>query len=323
METMLSYVNLVSNDLKIEENLEKIRQKRCDSHNKYKASHFCTNHLCIKNSTSFLCQFCYNNHSKNHKNNEEIQSVEDLFSTKRLTQMKEDCKLDSSHEDTINEILQVLDQIFGKLKETFSNVIDEQCKKAKAKIKQNFSIDYEYIIKAFKEHEQVLLDVFTKDEIINNYNITIIPYLETFNKVSETFRCQIEMVENYDKNIDLLMKNLPKINQKLNDIVDSVQQKISNFDELYNDIKLINPIQSGKSKEILLQKFKTIKIDKNIPRLHTDIITKIISYDNNTKYITCSFDKTIIVRNSEDNTVVRTLKVYQSYRDFHYLDIIV
>ena len=220
--------------------------------------------------------------------------------------MKEDCKIDSVHQEKINQISQDLDQIFGKLKETLSNVIDEECKRAKAHIQQNFSIDYEYIRNAFKEHEQVLLDLFNRDEIINNFTLTINPYLESFNKTSEIFRWQIEMIENLDKNIDLLMKNLPKINQKHKDLVDIVKQKISNFDELYNNIKLINPIQSAKSNEILIQKLKTIKIDIKIPRLHTSNIWKIISYENNKKYITCSYDKTIIVRNSEDNTIVRT-----------------
>ena len=74
-----------------------------------------------------------------------------------------------------------------------------------------------------------------------------------------------------------------------------MQQKISNFDELYDNIKLLNQMQLTNLNEILLQKFKTSKIDKKIPRLHTDSIWKIISYDNNTKYITCSKDKTIIV----------------------------
>ena len=59
--------------------------------------------------------------------------------------------------------------------------------------------------------------------------------------------------------------------------------------------------------EILLQKLKTVKIDKKISKLHTSTITKIISYDNDTKYITCSYDKTIIIQNSEDNTIVRNL----------------
>ena len=305
---MFSYVNLVSNDIKIEENLEKIRQKRCDNHNKYEASHFCTNLSCVKNSTSFLCELCYNNHPKNHFNHKEIQSVGDLFQMKRFNQMKEYAKFDPAHQEKINQISQDLDHIFGKLKETLSNIIDEECKKAKANVQQNFSIDNEYIIKAFKEHEKVLLDVFTKDEINNNFNITIIPYLESFNRVSEIFRRQIETGENHDKNIALLLNNFPKINQKYKEIVDSVQQKISNFDELYNNIKLINPMQSPKSNEILLQKLKSCKIDKKIPRLHTGGINKIISYDKNRKYITCSTtDTTIIIQNSEDNTVVRTL----------------
>ena len=304
---MFSYVNLVNNDIKIEENLEKLRQKRCDSHSKYKASYFCTNFSCLKNSTSFLCEFCYNNHSTNHLKQKEIQSVEDLFSTKRLTQMKEDCKIDSSHEDKINKVLQDLDHIFKTLKINLCNIINKECKKIKVHIKQKFSIDNEYIMKILKKHEQVLLDVFNKDEIMNDFNLIINPYLESFNKVSETFRWQIEMVENYDKNIDLLAKNLPKINQKHKDLADIVQKKISKFDALYDNIKLVNPIQSIKSNEILLQKLKNCKIDKNIPRLHTDTINKIISYDSNRKFITCSYDKTIIIRNSEDNTAIRTL----------------
>ena len=41
--------------------------------------------------------------------------------------------------------------------------------------------------------------------------------------------------------------------------------------------------------------------------MHTNTLNKIINYDNNTKYITCSADKTIIIRNSVDNTLIRTL----------------
>ena len=184
---MLSYVNLVNNDVKIEENLERIRQKRCDNHNKYKASYFCTNLSSLKNSTSFLCQFCYNNHSINHLKYKEIQSVEDLFSTKRLTQMKDDCKIDPSFQDKINKVLQDLGHIFETLKITICDIIDKECKKAKAHIQQKFLIENECIMEVFKEHERVLLDVFTKDEIISNFNLTINPYLESFNKLSDTF----------------------------------------------------------------------------------------------------------------------------------------
>ena len=102
---MLSYVNLVSNDIKIQENLEKLRQRKCNSHNKYKASYFCTNALCVINSLCFLCQLCYKNHSKIHFIDQEMRPIDDLFSTKALVQRKEDSKLDSSHEDTINKIL--------------------------------------------------------------------------------------------------------------------------------------------------------------------------------------------------------------------------
>ena len=138
-------------------------------------------------------------------------------------------------------------------------------------------------MEVFKKHEQVLLDLFTKDEIINNFNLTINPYIESFNKVSETFRMQIEMVENLDKNIDLFLKNFHKIKQKHQDFIDSMQQNISNFDEKYDGLNFINLIQSAKVDDILIQKLKTgINVDKKFPALHTDTICKIISYDNDT-----------------------------------------
>ena len=49
--------NLVDDEEKIKEDLEKIRQKRCDNHNKYKASHFSTNLLCIKIQQAFYVDF--------------------------------------------------------------------------------------------------------------------------------------------------------------------------------------------------------------------------------------------------------------------------
>ena len=58
---------------------------------------------------------------------------------------------------------------------------------------------------------------------------------------------------------------------------------------------------------LFVDKIKKSKIDEKIPRLHISIIHKIISYDNNTKYITCSHDTVIIIRDSKDNKVIRTL----------------
>ena len=312
---MIRFINLVDDEIKLEENLEKICQKRCDSHNKYKATHFCTNFSCVKNSTSFLCELCYNNHSKNHLKHKEIKGVEDLFSLKRMSQIKEDCKIDPVHQEKINQISQELDKIFGKLKETFSNMIDQECTKAKANIQQKFSIENEYIMKIIKEHEQMFRDIFTKNEIMNNFQLAINPYLDSFNEISEAFLMQIEMVENSNKNMDLFLKNFSKINQKHKDIVDIVQQNISNFDELYDNLKLKDPIQSAKMNNILVEKIKKVEINK-IPRLHTNTINKIINYENNTKYITCSIDKTIMIRNCEDNKISKTLKDHkESVRD--------
>ena len=254
---MIGFIRLVNDqDAKIQENLEKIRQKKCESHNKYQASHFCTNSTCVKNSTSFLCELCYNNHSKNHLNSKEIKTVDELFSTKRLTQIKEGCKLDLLYEDKISQVLQDIDKKFRKLKKTISSIIDDECKKAKNHVKEKFSLDKnnECIMRIVKEHEKVLLDLFTKDEIMNGFELAINPYLENFAKISEAFMIQIEKGENIDKNIELLSRNFAKINEKNEDLVDYVKQKIFNFDKLYNDSNLINPIKFVELNENVFQK---------------------------------------------------------------------
>ena len=304
---MIQFIDFVNDEIKIEENFEKLRQRKCNSHNKYKACYFCTNFSCVQNSTSFLCELCYNDHPKNHFNNKEIKSVEDLFSMKRLIQMKEDCKIDPAYQDKINQISQDLDQIFEKLKETLCNMIDEVCKKAKANFHQKFSLDNEYIMKIIKEHEQVLINLFNKDTIITNFNLSINPYLKSFIKISETFRMQIKVVENLDQNIDLFLKNFAKINQKHKDLVDIAQQNISNFDEFYNNLNFTDHQWNN----ILVENNKEVEINKTIHRLHTDIIYKIISYDNNTKYITCSADNDIIIRNFNDDTIIKILSDHE------------
>ena len=249
---------------------------------------------------------------KNHINSQEIKYVDELFSTKRLDQIKENCKIDPAYQEKIHQVLQDLDHIFGKLKENINKIIDDECKKAKNHVKERFSADKdnERIMKIVIEHEQMLRDLFTEDELTDSLKSTVNPYLESFTKISETFRTQIQMIENRDKNIELYIKNFPKINQKHQDLVDIMQNNISNYDELYNHLKSKDQLQSFKSNEILLQKLQTgiiSKVDLKLPRLHTAIINKIINYENNTKYITCSKDKTIIIRSFKDNKIIRTL----------------
>ena len=241
---MVFYSNPIDQELIIQNNLLNLRQRKCDTHKKYQASHFCTNSLCVKNSESFLCELCYENHAKNHQIQKEIKTVDELFSTKRLAQIKENCNVDPVYQYKIDQVLQDIDQKFGKLKGTISKIIDDECNKVKKELKEKFSldIDNERIMKIVKEHEQVILDLFIKDKIMINFESAINPYLKNFAKISEAFRTQIEIIENSDKNITLLRKNFAKINENF---IDFVQQKISNFDELYNIAKKIPRLNIG------------------------------------------------------------------------------
>ena len=97
--------------------------------------------------------------------------------------------------------------------------------------------------------------------------------------------------------IDIFEKNIQPLSQE-------ILPCKSKFDELPEHINSIMLFPS------LLEKIKKVRVDKMIPGLHTDAILKIISYENNSKYITCSNDKTIIIRNCDDNKVIRTLNDY-------------
>ena len=45
--------------------------------------------------------------------------------------------------------------------------------------------DNELIIEIINKHEQVVLDLFTKDEIMKGFELTINHYLESFAKISK------------------------------------------------------------------------------------------------------------------------------------------
>ena len=115
--------------------------------------------------------------------------------------------------------------------------------------------------------------------------------LEPENIQSQSAQINTQIFDSHIKNqSDLVLQN-KNISSQCNLELDQLPEQINS--------PLLN--------SLLLDKIKNVKMNKQIPRLHTDAIYKIISYDKNTKYITCSNDKTIIIRNCEDNTIIRTL----------------
>ena len=98
---------------------------------------------------------------------------------------------------------------------------------------------------------------------------------------------------NMKAQLDMILQNDNILTQRILEF----KPKLDQLPEQLNSIMLHS---------LLLDKIKRIKMDKNISRLHTNEICKIINYDNR-MFITSSKDKTIIIRNYVDNKVVRTL----------------
>ena len=57
----------------------------------------------------------------------------------------------------------------------------------------------------------------------------------------------------------------------------------------------------------------SIQPSKQLPRLHHESVRKLILFDNNTKIISCSHDKTIIIRDIEENKILHHLKGHGSW----------
>ena len=86
-----------------------------------------------------------------------------------------------------------------------------------------------------------------------------------------------------------------------------INSSIRQFNEYYRKNPNLDQLPEEINSIISVDKIKESKIGERIPRLHIGIIHKLICYDNNTKYITCSHDTAIIIRNCEDNKIIRTL----------------
>ena len=113
-------------------------------------------------------------------------------------------------------------------------------------------------------------------------------------------------------NSDRILSQLAQINTQT---IETIGLKLSQENVAFKSKldQLPEQINCIMLNSLLVNKIKKVKIDKKIPILHTRGILKLISYDNNSKCITCSGDKTIIVRNYIDNTVIKTLNGHKNY----------
>ena len=63
------------------------------------------------------------------------------FQRKNFFKLKKIANQIQHFEEKISQVLQVVDQKFGKLKDTLCNIIDDECKKAKNHVEEKFSTD--------------------------------------------------------------------------------------------------------------------------------------------------------------------------------------
>ena len=178
-------------------------------------------------------------------------------------------------------------------------------------IEQNIRLK-EDLDKLLLENSQIKADsnsILLKNAELNSALINIkdesIQLLQKNNLLQEKLDKVSNENEQLEVNSDYIISQLAnKTTETVEKESQTLSQEILPLKPKLNQLPVqINPIISH---SLLLDKIKKARMDKNYPSLHTNTINKIISYDNNTKYITSSGDMTIIIRNSEDNSVIRT-----------------
>ena len=184
--------------------------------------------------------------------------------------------------------------IFDNLKQEIGKLLDEKCEKLKIRVRAQCLVNEDHIKNNFKDYEKMLSNLLCTQEL-NDVRQIIKPYLERFNKLSKLYTEQIEKLDfakDYHIAVDEVLKESKAFQRGL---VDNLRQSMESFCQFDNNL-------------IFFRKIKNASFEKDVfPRLHTNVISKLLSYDNNTKLITCSNDRNIIIRNKHNNQSIRTL----------------
>ena len=300
---MTESLSFIEYEMKIIQNLANLSQTTCDGHKKYRAYQFCTHPSCIKNSTSFLCQLCADTHQVTHRNQKHLKPIDYFFSVKLLSQMKDETQTDLLQDEKILDGLKQINQIFTELKDKLNQQIDETCEKMKQDIKAKYDFQGEQSKKIIREYEEMLIKLLGKDQITEVKTI-IEPYLNNFNELTGFLYKQIKQSNKKTEDFDAIFSSVQ-------DVIIKSKNLQSELFELVTE-KIRKPSSNCDNQQPLFNRIKNIQFEeKRIPKLHTSGITKIISFDNHKKFITCSGDTNIIVRNKEDNQIINTLIGHQ------------
>ena len=302
---MWDYLCSYENDKFMKEILSKLCQTKCSIHKELKSEIFCDNLECISNSKNFLCAICVKTHNFAHKLSN-FKPVETIFSTTVLEKVKTSYNTQKSNEYTdqsLSESLKQIDNIMNNVKDGLIKFIEQLCTKAKETIKEKlgFSNDIKNIITGYHDILKVLnLTPSSGDNFPNIIKI----YLENFNKLSD-FRCkQIQQAASKPLLPSELLLMMTKLTEKSKDLSAEFQKatqiKFTDFENSFFQVSELN--------DLLIKRLKNIRPIQKFALHHTKSVYKILCYDDNTKYITCSTDTNIIIRNALDNRIINTLK---------------
>ena len=291
---------------KINAHFIKLSENQCSSHNDFQAEYICTHDDCISNSKSYLCELCIESHYSNYSHFKHIKSINILFSNNILDKAKKvidniekQMKQDAYTREASNRI----DQIFDEFQRKLVSNIYEYCKTVKQNILNKIDpklVQYKQMSASISQYESMLESFFLKDEL---------PELKIFiSKYSEEYRNLSDIIQtNFNK-----MNSKDPASNDIKNALDKLSSKCTEYDKEISKfiVKRISTLEEDVTfdNKDLIDRLKNMKIEKDSPRIHSATVWKIMNNNDNTKYITCSDDNTIIVRNIQTNEAVQILK---------------
>ena len=290
---------------KMQQNFTKLAQNNCYYHDDLSSDYFCIHSDCVKNSRSFLCEFCKDSHE--HEVGY-VRSIQNIFSknildtAKKIAQKQEDhFQQDSKLKDTFIQVSKIFSQLETKLITT----VKETCQQAQLNVISIIAykcFEFEKIKRTISNYERMLSDLLAKDDL-PEFKIFINEYLEEQRNLSDVIQFHLNHQPQREPSNDDIAYVINRLTGQLQEwfnhfdlsINQLMKQKIELLDEQFTNYKDLS------------DRLKNIKIEKSIPREHSSGIYRMIYSPDKTKYYTCSGDHSILVRNSNNDQIIKKL----------------
>jgi len=152
-----------------------------------------------------------------------------------------------------------------------------------------------------------------KKAILNDESLDLFPPIENVLEIVNEY-CNFHFPNNIQKKKDFLyefmsadsndnINNIPELWKMLSDS-EIYDEEIFSLNE---EIEVLLSKSKNDNPDVMISRLESIELHRELPSFHDKVVSRIIFYDNNKKFITCSWNNSINIRNSDFNQVICVL----------------